>query len=54
MLQIQKGRRKRNLLPDKGMLAPEDISAVVLWLASEEARHITGYTLPVDAGFLRR
>ena len=36
------------------MLAPEDISKVVLWLASEEARHITGHALPVDAGFLTR
>ena len=43
-----------NLLPERGMLAPEDISAVVLWLASEEARHITGCALPVDAGFLTR
>jgi (+)-trans-carveol dehydrogenase len=41
-----------NLFADSGMLAPEDISAVVLWLASEEAHHITGYALPVDAGFL--
>jgi SDR family mycofactocin-dependent oxidoreductase len=43
-----------NLLPDRGLLAPEDISAVVLWLASEEAKHITGCALPVDAGFLSR
>jgi len=43
-----------NLLPERGMLAPEDISAVVLWLASEEARYITGCALPVDAGFLTR
>jgi SDR family mycofactocin-dependent oxidoreductase len=43
-----------NLLPDRGLLAPEDISAVVLWLASEEAKHITGCALPVDAGFLTR
>ncbi len=43
-----------NLLPDRGLLAPEDISAVVLWLASEEAKHITGSALPVDAGFLTR
>ncbi len=41
-----------NLFADRGMLAPEDVSAAVLWLASEEARHITGYALPVDAGFL--
>lgn len=43
-----------NLLPERGLLAPEDISAVVLWLASEEAKHITGCALPVDAGFLTR
>jgi NAD(P)-dependent dehydrogenase (short-subunit alcohol dehydrogenase family) len=43
-----------NLFADRGMLAPEEISAVVLWLASEEARHLTGCALPVDAGFLTR
>jgi SDR family mycofactocin-dependent oxidoreductase len=43
-----------NLLPERGMLDPEDISRVVLWLATEEARHITGCALPVDAGFLTR
>jgi (+)-trans-carveol dehydrogenase len=41
-----------NLFRDRGMLAPEEISAAVLWLASEEARHITGYAMPIDAGFL--
>jgi NAD(P)-dependent dehydrogenase (short-subunit alcohol dehydrogenase family) len=24
----------------------------VLWLASDEARYVTGVTLPIDAGFL--
>ncbi len=43
-----------NLFTDRGMLAPEDISKVVLWLASEEARNITGHALPIDAGFLTR
>jgi len=43
-----------NLFPDRGLLPPEDISAVVLWLASEEARHLTGCALPVDAGYLTR
>jgi NAD(P)-dependent dehydrogenase (short-subunit alcohol dehydrogenase family) len=43
-----------NLFTDRGMLASEDISATVLWLASGEAQHITGYALPVDAGFLTR
>ena len=43
-----------NLFTDRGLLPPEDISAVVLWLASEEARHLTGCALPVDAGYLTR
>ncbi len=29
---------------------PVDISNALLWLASDEARYITGVTLPVDAG----
>ncbi|OBJ47078.1 mycofactocin-coupled SDR family oxidoreductase [Mycobacterium sp. 1423905.2] len=31
-------------------VTPEDISNVVLFLASDEARYITGVALPVDAG----
>jgi (+)-trans-carveol dehydrogenase/(-)-trans-carveol dehydrogenase len=31
---------------------PADISNAVLFLASDEARYITGVTLPVDAGFM--
>ena len=31
---------------------PRDISNAVLFLASDEARYITGVTLPVDAGSL--
>ena len=31
---------------------PVDISNAVLWLASDEARYVTGVTLPVDAGFM--
>jgi (+)-trans-carveol dehydrogenase len=33
---------------------PRDISDAVLWLASDEARYVTGITLPVDAGALSR
>jgi (+)-trans-carveol dehydrogenase len=33
---------------------PEDISNAVLWLASDEARYITGVTLPIDAGALAK
>jgi NAD(P)-dependent dehydrogenase (short-subunit alcohol dehydrogenase family) len=31
-------------------VTPEDISNAVLFLASDEARYITGAALPVDAG----
>ena len=30
---------------------PADISNAVLWLASDEARYVTGVMLPVDAGY---
>jgi len=43
-----------NLFPDRNLLPPEAISAAVLWLASEEARNLTGCALPVDAGYLTR
>jgi (+)-trans-carveol dehydrogenase len=33
-------------------LEASDISDAVLWLASEEARYVTGVSLPVDAGWL--
>jgi SDR family mycofactocin-dependent oxidoreductase len=33
---------------------PVDISNAVLWLASDEARYVTGVTLPVDAGELTK
>jgi (+)-trans-carveol dehydrogenase len=33
-----------------GWVEPEDISNAVLFLASDEARYITGVTLPVDGG----
>lgn len=33
---------------------PEDVAAAVAWLASDEARHITGVQLPVDLGALGR
>ncbi|MYY79868.1 mycofactocin-coupled SDR family oxidoreductase [Streptomyces sp. SID335] len=33
---------------------PDDVANAVLWLASDEARYVTGVTLPVDAGFINR
>jgi SDR family mycofactocin-dependent oxidoreductase len=39
----------QNLLPVE-MVEPVDISNAIVWLASDEARYVTGVTLPVDAG----
>jgi NAD(P)-dependent dehydrogenase (short-subunit alcohol dehydrogenase family) len=40
-----------NALPVQ-MVAPEDVAHAVVWLVSDAARHVTGVTLPVDAGFV--
>jgi NAD(P)-dependent dehydrogenase (short-subunit alcohol dehydrogenase family) len=32
------------------LVEPEDVSAAVVWLASDAARFVTGVTLPVDGG----
>lgn len=40
-------------LPDQ-VSQPEDMAAAVAWLASDEARHVTGIQLPVDLGTLNR
>jgi SDR family mycofactocin-dependent oxidoreductase len=40
-------------LPDP-VSEPEDIAAAVAWLASDEARHVTGIQLPVDLGRTNR
>jgi SDR family mycofactocin-dependent oxidoreductase len=42
-----------NLLPTD-IVEPEDVSSAIAWLVSDEARYITGVTLPVDAGFLAK
>lgn len=36
------------------LLEPVDISNAVLWLASDEARYVTGISIPVDAGWINR
>jgi SDR family mycofactocin-dependent oxidoreductase len=40
-------------LPDKKS-EPQDIANAVAWLASDEARHVTGIQLPLDLGTLVR
>lgn len=42
-----------NLL-DVTLVEVEDVTAAVTWLASDEARYVTGVALPIDAGFLVR
>ena len=44
---------KGNAMP-VDVLQPEDVANAVAWLVSDEARYITGVTLPVDAGFINK
>jgi NAD(P)-dependent dehydrogenase (short-subunit alcohol dehydrogenase family) len=43
-----------NFNPIPGMPTPDDVADAVLFLASNEAKWITGHTLPVDGGYLAR
>ncbi|MGE2836017.1 mycofactocin-coupled SDR family oxidoreductase [Mycobacterium sp. SMC-4] len=36
------------------MLEPEDVSAAIAYLASDDAKYVTGVTFPVDAGFCNK
>ncbi|MDT5369088.1 MAG: hypothetical protein QOC62_3519 [Mycobacterium sp.] len=36
------------------MVEPEDISNAIIWLCSDDARYVTGVSLPVDAGVAYR
>ena len=36
------------------MVEPVDISNAIVWLVSDDARYVTGITLPVDAGFTNK
>jgi SDR family mycofactocin-dependent oxidoreductase len=42
-----------NALP-VDMVEPADISNAILWLVSDDARYVTGITVPVDAGFTNK
>ncbi len=41
----------RVLVRERGFAEPEEVAAAVLFLAGDDARHITGADLPVDGGF---
>jgi SDR family mycofactocin-dependent oxidoreductase len=43
----------QNALPVP-LIEPVDVSNAIRWLVSDNARYVTGITLPVDAGFLNR
>jgi SDR family mycofactocin-dependent oxidoreductase len=49
--QIAAGERFNNALPARKIEAI-DISNAIAYLASDDARYVTGVTFPVDAGFL--
>jgi SDR family mycofactocin-dependent oxidoreductase len=42
-----------NALP-VDMVEPVDVSNAILWLVSDDARYVTGVTLPVDAGYTNK
>ena len=47
------GNSMANALP-VDMVEPVDISNAIVWLVSDDARYVTGVTLPVDAGFTNK
>jgi NAD(P)-dependent dehydrogenase (short-subunit alcohol dehydrogenase family) len=38
--------------PNGRIASPEDIAALVMFLASDAARHITGTAIPIDGGLM--
>jgi 2-hydroxycyclohexanecarboxyl-CoA dehydrogenase len=47
----EREEKVRRVYPLKRIGTPEDVSAAVLFLSSEVARHITGQVLSVNGGF---
>jgi SDR family mycofactocin-dependent oxidoreductase len=47
------GPHLQNPMP-VSLLEPEDISAAIAYLVSDEAKYVTGVTFPVDAGFCNK
>lgn len=47
--------QEQHLLPTpNGWVEPVDLSNAIVWLASDEARYVTGLQIPVDAGYLAK
>jgi SDR family mycofactocin-dependent oxidoreductase len=47
------GEGLTNALP-VAVIEPIDVTNAILWLVSDDARYVTGVTLPVDAGFANK
>jgi NAD(P)-dependent dehydrogenase (short-subunit alcohol dehydrogenase family) len=47
------GPHLQNPMPVE-LLEPDEISAAIAYLVSDEAKHVTGVTFPVDAGFCNK
>ncbi|WP_229402739.1 SDR family NAD(P)-dependent oxidoreductase [Micromonospora okii] len=50
----QARRQMETFNPKPGIPTPDDVAAVVLFLASDDASWITGHTIPVDGGYVAR
>jgi NAD(P)-dependent dehydrogenase (short-subunit alcohol dehydrogenase family) len=51
VLESATSRQSTQNLLDVGTIEPIDVSNAILWLVSDEARYVTGISLPVDAGY---
>jgi NAD(P)-dependent dehydrogenase (short-subunit alcohol dehydrogenase family) len=47
-------QRMESFNPMPGIPDPEDVASVVAFLASDEARWVTGVTIPIDGGYTAR
>jgi len=45
-------RRNEERVPLGRLAKPEEVAAVVLFLASEQASYVTGAIIPMDGGWL--
>ncbi|MGW4209242.1 3-oxoacyl-ACP reductase FabG [Lentzea sp. NPDC004789] len=44
------GKQYRDAIPLRRFAEPDEVAATVLWLASDDARYVTGAVIPVDGG----
>ncbi len=51
---VEMRRRMESFNPIPGIVEPEDVAALVAFLASDDARWITGVTIPIDGGYCAR